>query len=229
LFCDFQVREGLVYPLEGGALAEAGFAIKQHIQTEHGSSLEALLTIDPKVSGLTEIQRQVYLLLARGKGDQEVAQLTGKAASTIRNHRYNLRERGREAKVLAAIAQMLAPREKEDFVQYPESLTVRDERTIITTAEHDQVIAKFFGGKDGKRLTKFPKKEKQKLVILDALSRRFEQRVTYKESEINDILQESYDDYVTLRRYLIEYGFLNRDPGGIRYWRATPGFVPEQA
>lgn len=219
LFCQVGFTAGLVYPMEEGIFAQAEYAMNRHIQKQHGSALEALLSLDPDISGLSEVQRQVYGLLAQGRSDQEVANITGKAASTIRNHRFSLRERGREAKILAAVAQLLVPRDKESFVQYPDTLKVRDDRTIITTAEHDQLIAKYFGGKDGSKLLKFPKKEKHKVVILDALQRRFEQGVDYKESEVDDILQEAFDDYVTLRRYLIEYGFLNRDPGGKRYWR----------
>lgn len=40
----------------------------------------------------------------------------------------------------------------------------------------------------------------------------------YGEKEVNGILQEVYDDYVTLRRYLIEHGFLDRKPDGSQYW-----------
>ena len=40
----------------------------------------------------------------------------------------------------------------------------------------------------------------------------------YTEKELNTILVESFDDYVTIRRYLIEYGFLDRKKDGSRYW-----------
>ena len=41
---------------------------------------------------------------------------------------------------------------------------------------------------------------------------------------MNGILQEIYDDYVTIRRYLVEYRFIDREPDGSRYW--THGAEP---
>jgi hypothetical protein len=55
-------------------------------------------------------------------------------------------------------------------------------------------------------------------VILQTIAAVFERNKTYSEREINAILAEIYDDYVTLRRYLIDYGFLGRTAGGREYW-----------
>ncbi|MFZ7103251.1 MAG: DUF2087 domain-containing protein [Peptococcaceae bacterium] len=41
----------------------------------------------------------------------------------------------------------------------------------------------------------------------------------YSEKEVNRILKSVNDDYVTVRRYLIEYGYLDRKPDGSQYWR----------
>lgn len=38
----------------------------------------------------------------------------------------------------------------------------------------------------------------------------FDKNYEYSEKEVNRILQRMYDDYVTLRRALVEYGFLDR-------------------
>jgi hypothetical protein len=40
----------------------------------------------------------------------------------------------------------------------------------------------------------------------------------YAEKEINEILKAIYEDYVMLRRYLIEYGFIDRKSDGSEYW-----------
>ncbi|MDP9233795.1 MAG: DUF2087 domain-containing protein, partial [Actinomycetota bacterium] len=44
----------------------------------------------------------------------------------------------------------------------------------------------------------------------------------YEEREVNRILKRYHDDYATLRRYLVDEGFLSRDAG--KYWR-TGGTV----
>lgn len=40
----------------------------------------------------------------------------------------------------------------------------------------------------------------------------------YTEAQVNEALAEIYTDYVTLRRYLIEYGFMDRTKDGAVYW-----------
>lgn len=47
---------------------------------------------------------------------------------------------------------------------------------------------------------------------------RFELSRKYTEKEVNQILKEANPDYVTLRRYLIDYGFLDRYNDGSSYW-----------
>ena len=71
--------------------------------------------------------------------------------------------------------------------------------------------------RDG-RITAMPAKRAKRLVLLDHVARQFEIGVHYTELEINAVLREVYDDYVTLRRYLIDEGFLDRDHG--EYWRS---------
>ncbi|MGV2470510.1 DUF2087 domain-containing protein, partial [Bacillus subtilis] len=67
-------------------------------------------------------------------------------------------------------------------------------------------------------LKSFPPKEKQRLIILQEIMNRFENERKYEEKEINQILGAVYHDHVLLRRYLIEYGFLDRKPDGSQYW-----------
>jgi len=35
---------------------------------------------------------------------------------------------------------------------------------------------------------------------------------------VNEIIKNRYPDFVTIRRYLIEYGFMERKPNGSEYW-----------
>ena len=54
------------------------------------------------------------------------------------------------------------------------------------------------------RLSRFPKKQKHKIIILRNILSRFSVKDIYTEKEINKILNTAHEDHVTLRRYLIE-------------------------
>lgn len=47
--------------------------------------------------------------------------------------------------------------------------------------------------------------------------KRFEAGKTYSEKEVNEILKTVHADFVSLRRHLIEYGFMNRHNDGSEY------------
>jgi hypothetical protein len=70
----------------------------------------------------------------------------------------------------------------------------------------------------GGRLVQIPKRRAKRLVLLDHLAQQFEPGQHYTEDEVNDALGAASDDFVTLRRYLVDEGFLDRDAG--EYWRA---------
>ena len=71
--------------------------------------------------------------------------------------------------------------------------------------------------RDG-RITALPAKWSKRLVLLDHVARLFEPGLRYPEPVVNRRLLWVYDDYVTLRRYLIDEGFLSRAEGV--YWRS---------
>jgi hypothetical protein len=70
----------------------------------------------------------------------------------------------------------------------------------------------------GGRLAQLPTKEKKWLVVLRWLATRFEPGTRYTEKQVNARLTEVHDDYATLRRNLVEYGFMRRQRGGGDYW-----------
>ena len=69
-------------------------------------------------------------------------------------------------------------------------------------------------------LKDFSPKEKKKIVILGKIAEQFEHGRQYSEKEVNQILKPIYEDYMTIRRYLIIYGFMERTKDGARYWLA---------
>lgn len=64
----------------------------------------------------------------------------------------------------------------------------------------------------------FPAKEKKKYVLLTYIIKLFKKDIEYTEKEINEILKPIYEDYVMIRRYLVDYGFLDRLDNGKAYW-----------
>jgi hypothetical protein len=83
------------------------------------------------------------------------------------------------------------------------------------------LVAYTFNGK----LTDFPTKDKQWFVILRWLASKFEVGVRYSEKQVNAIITEINPDYATLRRMLVEFGFMSRERGGGDYW-LTPKDEP---
>lgn len=65
----------------------------------------------------------------------------------------------------------------------------------------------------GGKLVTFPLKQQQVLFVLDKIAGNFELEKQYKEAEVNVILEEINEDYCTLRRQLIEYGYMSRSNG----------------
>ena len=70
-------------------------------------------------------------------------------------------------------------------------------------------------------IPRLPTKEARWLVILRWLASKFEPGERYTEKQVNAVLVAVNEDYATLRRNLIEYGFMRRERGGSTYWR-TP-------
>ncbi len=69
------------------------------------------------------------------------------------------------------------------------------------------------------KLKRIPSKQKVQIVILRWLATRFEPDRLYTEPEVNEIIKTIYErDYVSLRRDLVDFGYLRRERGGGKYW-----------
>ncbi len=91
-----------------------------------------------------------------------------------------------------------------------------DELLRAANAHRDVVRQRYFD-EDG-RLHTMPRKQSRKLAVLDVIAARFMPGVHYLEVEVNRELIGIYEDYVTLRRALIDFGLMDRADG--RYWRS---------
>ncbi|PSL41015.1 hypothetical protein B0H99_103149 [Planomicrobium soli] len=93
-----------------------------------------------------------------------------------------------------------------------------DEQYGITLEEKERVLANYFKEEGTKRLEVFPSKEKKKIIILQHIAKNFLPQQSYTEKEVNAILKPIYHDHVSVRRYLIEYGFMERSNDCTSYW-----------
>jgi len=58
-------------------------------------------------------------------------------------------------------------------------------------------------------------------VMLRWLASQFAPDAFYTEKEVNTILKTAHDDFASLRRYLVDFGYLQRELGGRKYWLAS--------
>ncbi len=82
-----------------------------------------------------------------------------------------------------------------------------------------KVLGNFF---DGDRLKTIPARRKQRVIVLQKLMERFDPSQTYHEREVNDLLRTAHDDVASLRRELVDYGFMTRERGTYQVARSTP-------
>jgi len=220
LLCGEKIEKGVIYPHEK-VLYEAERYMRLHIEATHQSVFDYLIELDKKLTGLTDHQNQLLRLFYQGKSDKEVqAEMGIGSTSTIRHHRFALKEKERQARTFLAIMELLKEKDQHApaFVPPHKTATMVDDRYAVTEQEQQEIIEKFLPEGINGRLLKFPPKEKQRLIILREITGLFEKDRIYPEKEINQILEAIYDDYVLIRRYLIEYGFLERKSDGSQYW-----------
>ena len=93
----------------------------------------------------------------------------------------------------------------------------RDAGLALGAANEDEeiVLRTFF--RNG-RLTEIPGKAAKRRIVLERIASEFEPGVHYDEKEVNATVGAFFNDYASLRRYLVDEGFLDRDAG--IYWRA---------
>ncbi|MEH7613188.1 DUF2087 domain-containing protein [Gottfriedia acidiceleris] len=220
LLCSKKIEKGIIYQ-DSGILYEAEKYMRVHIEQSHDSVFNYLIQLDKKLTGLTEHQNHLLRLFYQGKSDTDIQKETGiGSASTIRNHRFVLKEKERQAKLFLVMMELLKEKDEHapSFLPLHKTAKMVDERYNITEDEMEKTLKKYFPEGIEGPLKKFPLKEKQKLVVLREIVKRFSPNKKYTEKEINEVLTAIYPDYVVLRRYLIEYGFIDRKSDGSSYW-----------
>ncbi len=139
LLCGRKVEKGIIYP-EDGVLYDASRYIRIHIDQAHGSVFDALIRLGKKATGLSEHQSQLLQLFYQGMSDAEVQEATGiGSASTIRNHRFLLREKERQAKVFLAMMELLHEQDRST----PGQTTTKKGETTMERERRKQLLERY--------------------------------------------------------------------------------------
>jgi DNA-binding HxlR family transcriptional regulator len=92
--------------------------------------------------------------------------------------------------------------------------------------ERMKILRDFF---EGPRLKQIPAQRRKRVIVLQHLLTRFTPGHDYPEPRVNDLLREAHDDVATLRRELVDYGFMTRDRGVYRISTIPPPRGPTVA
>lgn len=221
--CGFTTEPGIVYPDEG-VLYDAVRYMRVHIEKVHGSVFEYLLELDKSVTGLSDVQRGLLAQFYEGKKDAEVQQALGiGSASTIRNHRFVLKEKERQAKIFLALMELLKNKDLHAPATWVSPImkqghTIHQHSFDISEEEREQVLRSYFPEGTSGPMTTFHMQQKHKYIVLTEIAKRFEPRRQYTEKQVNTLLEKVHADYVEIRRYLVDYGLLERKEDGSQYW-----------
>ena len=87
------------------------------------------------------------------------------------------------------------------------------------TDDERQILGRMFAGRT---LVEIPANRAKRQVLLQRLALEFDVGRRYTEREVNEILFAFHPDWSSLRRYLVDEGFLDRAhlDGDNQYWRS---------
>ena len=89
-----------------------------------------------------------------------------------------------------------------------------DEQKAREEAYRKKVLSAFF---EYGRLKAIPAQRKKELICLEEISKSFEIGKEYDEKEVNEKIEDFFDDYCTIRRDMISEGIMKRE--GTKYMR----------
>ncbi|MFL5760846.1 MAG: metalloregulator ArsR/SmtB family transcription factor [Thermomicrobiales bacterium] len=185
---------------------------------------EELVEVFKALADATRL-RLLGLVAERPRTGKELAELLGVGAPTVSHHVAKLQQ----AKLLKATRDgqsriyTFDPTAMRRLAAGPNVSTnasvEAQKEDEAGEAEHRKVIRDFF---DGDRLKQIPAQRKKRVIVLQHLLSRFEPERDYPEREVNDLLRAAHEDFATLRRELVDYGFMTRAGGVYRVARDLP-------
>jgi len=221
LFCNTGFDDFAIYPYKN-LLVNAEKAMKLHIHDEHGEVFNNLLALDKEQTGLTDTQKEFLSNYYNGMNydkdvsDKEIAEKMNISESTVRFQRYSFREKAKQAKIILALAELLEEMEEKHRVWKEHS-----GKSAKPVDENEKMLNTLFISMSPLVLKTFDfgkRKEEKRLLILKTIVAQFEKGKKYTNKEVDAILKEIYADYATIRRHLVDYGFMERTGDNREYW-----------
>ena len=184
-------------------------AAKLHIEHEHGGVFNNLLGLDKNQTGLTDTQKDFLGYYYAGLSDKEIAEKMNISAATVRYQRHNFREKAKQAKIILALSELLEEQE-EKFKKWAKPVDENAKMLESLFESFEPLVLKTFNFKK--------KKDEKRLLILQTIIKQFESGKKYTNKEADDILKPIYRDYATIRRSLVDFGFMERTGDCREYW-----------
>ncbi len=185
-------------------------AARAHLAQAHGSALEALLALDKRHTGLTDIQKSLLRQWKAGASDTDIADARGVSVSTLRNQRFALREREREARLLLAVLSLAGLSDRK-----------RARQAIVGEGDAERLF------REG-RLGVMPVRPKKQHAVMLRFAALFEPGATYTEAEVKQRIEPIWPDHAMVRRYLVDAGLIRRTADGRSYWREPSQPIKEE-
>jgi len=169
--------------------------------------------------------RLIGLIAERPRTGKELADATGSNPPAISHHVDRLLRSGLvsvrregQSRIYSLDLGTLQELARTAVVEPGQSLPARSAGDA-ESAERAKVVRDFF---DGDRLKQIPAQRKKRVVVLQHLLTRFDPNRDYTEREVSEILKAAHDDFATLRRELVDYGYMTRAGGVYRVARDPP-------
>lgn len=179
-------------------------------------------------SALSDDTRLQILELLAANGElraQEIIARLNASQSTVSRHLKQLNSAQFISEKRAGDANkiyQLNPSRVSEFAHLLSTLiSTENAQTVLNDARLDQPEAlRPYLDRDG-LVTQWPAKWTTQKMVLDYLVIQFSVDTKYKETEINEVLNQwhTYDDPVYLRRALVDSGLLGRTSDGRQYWK----------
>lgn len=183
------------------------------------SQLDELLSFFKALSDANRLK--IIGLLAQGNYSvEELAAMLDLRPPTVSHHLSRLSEVG----LVSAKAESYYNVYRLE-TNYLEQMAQRllAEETLPAVAEgvdldaYDRQVVENYALPDG-RLRQIPTKRKKFEAILRYVAQAFEPGKRYTEKEVNEILSQFNEDTALLRRGLVDYQIMDREPDGTAYW-----------
>jgi predicted transcriptional regulator len=168
--------------------------------------------------------RLLALLIEQPRTGKALSELLDVGPPTISHHVAKLERAGlvrsrREGQSHIYTFDPAAMRRLSGSPASPETAIESGEVVDKAETERRKVLRDFF---DGDSLKQIPAQRRKRVVVLQHLVVRFDPHREYPEREVNDMLRVAHEDFATLRRELVDYGFMTRAGGIYRVARDLP-------